>query len=77
TRTHWQRPVRPRPPQRATCYGVRGLPQSLFLSRILARKRSTPRSINRTRNISAYQEFLTGATVMALYPDTSCFYLRK
>ncbi|KAH9973456.1 hypothetical protein BGW80DRAFT_1307313 [Lactifluus volemus] len=54
-RTHWQRPVRPRPPQRATCYGVRGS---------LARKRSTP-------------QFLTGATVMALYPDTRCFYLQK
>jgi SAGA-associated factor 29 len=25
-------------------------------------------------HISAYQEFPTGATVMALYPDTSCFY---
>ena len=23
---------------------------------------------------SAYQEFPTGATVLALYPDTSCFY---
>lgn len=25
-------------------------------------------------HLSAYQEFPTGATVMALYPDTSCFY---
>jgi hypothetical protein len=25
-------------------------------------------------HISSYQEFPTGATVMALYPDTSCFY---
>jgi len=25
-------------------------------------------------HISSYQEFATGATVMALYPDTSCFY---
>lgn len=25
-------------------------------------------------HVSAYQEFAAGATVMALYPDTSCFY---
>lgn len=25
-------------------------------------------------HLGAYQEFHTGATVMALYPDTSCFY---
>ncbi|TFK74877.1 hypothetical protein BDN72DRAFT_788648 [Pluteus cervinus] len=25
-------------------------------------------------HVSAYQEFPTGSTVMALYPDTSCFY---
>ncbi|KAH9979962.1 SGF29 tudor-like domain-containing protein [Lactifluus volemus] len=46
--------------------------------------RSTPISIiplpdkdappGNAAHISAYQEFPTGATVMALYPDTSCFY---
>lgn len=25
-------------------------------------------------HLNAYPEFMTGSTVMALYPDTSCFY---
>jgi len=29
---------------------------------------------NSPSHVSAYQEFAAGATVMALYPDTSCFY---
>ncbi|KAF8264759.1 SGF29 tudor-like domain-containing protein [Lactarius quietus] len=31
-------------------------------------------SVGSPAHISAYQEFHTGATVLALYPDTSCFY---
>jgi SGF29 tudor-like domain len=52
--------------------------------RYSASLRSTPLSIiplpdkdapsGNPAHITAYQEFLTGATVMALYPDTSCFY---
>jgi len=52
--------------------------------RYSASLRSTPLSIiplpdkdapsGSPAHITAYQEFLTGATVMALYPDTSCFY---
>jgi len=31
-------------------------------------------SVGSPAHMSAYQEFPTGATVLALYPDTSCFY---
>jgi hypothetical protein len=57
---------------------------TLFYSRYIASLRSTPILIiplpdkdappGSAAHISAYQEFATGATVMALYPDTSCFY---
>jgi SGF29 tudor-like domain len=61
-----------------------GFTHTLFYSRYIASLRSTPILIiplpdkdappGSAAHISAYQEFATGATVMALYPDTSCFY---
>jgi len=58
--------------------------RSFFQRRYPASLRSTPLSIiplpdkdapsGSPAHISAYQEFVTGATVLALYPDTSCFY---
>ena len=57
---------------------------SIIYRRYPALLRSTPISIiplpdkdaspGSPAHLSAYQEFLAGATVMALYPDTSCFY---
>jgi SAGA-associated factor 29 len=47
---------------------LRSMPISIIP---LPDKDATPGS---PAHLSAYQEFPTGATVMALYPDTSCFY---
>jgi hypothetical protein len=57
---------------------------SIIYRRYSAQLRSMPISIiplpdkdaqpGNPAHLSAYQEFPTSATVMALYPDTSCFY---
>lgn len=57
---------------------------SIIYRRYPALLRSTPISIiplpdkdaspGSPAHLGAYQEFSTGSTVMALYPDTSCFY---